>query len=475
MTRQRSGAWSFWVALFALVMLWGLFPEKARAVCVTPEELSAARRWVAAKFEGAINPGPLEPGLIVLANHDSVLKNTRGEGRPLTIAKTSYDHGLYCHAVSRVVVHLPSPGKTFTAVAGVNSDSQTIGGRGSIAFSVRVRGESAFRSEVLREGMAAVPVRVDLGGATEFVLEVSDAGDGISCDQADWAAAQAELQDGKVVRLGDLSFLAEDPGATTEAPFSFVCDGRPSAGLLDKWTLKRGLRELDDCRTEYTLTYTEPANGLVVRAVAVGYRDFPTVEWTLYFRNNGTVDTPLLTDIQAIDTRFRRGNEGEFTLHHNTGSPAGPNDYEPHATPLRPTATQRIATSGGRPTNSNMPYFNVEWPGQGAIVVLGWPRQWAAEFSRDDGAGLRVRGGQELTRFKLHPGEEVRTPLVAVQFRKGDVVQSQNVWRRWMLANNSPRPGGKPVAPGLMMCTSDSYPGIPEGALETIAVNCISE
>ena len=36
--------------------------------------------------------------------------------------------------------------------------------------------------------------------------------------------------------------------------------------------------------------------------MAVAYQDFPTVEWTVYFRNTGTVDTPLLTDIQAINT-----------------------------------------------------------------------------------------------------------------------------------------------------------------------------
>lgn len=58
-----------------------------------------------------------------------------------------------------------------------------------------------FSLVVLREGMAGVPVRVELGGATEFALEVSDAGDGISCDQADWAEAQAVLNDGTVIRL----------------------------------------------------------------------------------------------------------------------------------------------------------------------------------------------------------------------------------------------------------------------------------
>ena len=86
----------------------------------------------------------------------------------MTIAKTAYTRGLYCHAVSHVVVRLPGPGKSFTAVVGVDSNPQTTGGRGSVVFSVNVGGKSAFRSEVLHEGQAGVPVHVDLGGASEF-------------------------------------------------------------------------------------------------------------------------------------------------------------------------------------------------------------------------------------------------------------------------------------------------------------------
>ena len=110
-------------------------------------------------------------------------------------------------------------------------------------------------------------------------------------------------------------------------------------------------------------------------------------------------------------------------LHHGTGSPAARNDYEPHVTPLPPKEVKRIATSGGRLTNSDLPYFNIEWPGRGVIVALGWPGQRAADFRCDDGTGLRVRGGQELTHFQLHPGEEVRTPLAVVQFWKGDFLR----------------------------------------------------
>jgi len=260
--------------------------------------------------------------------------------------------------------------------------------------------------------------------------------------------------------------VSEMQRLATEPPFSFTYDGKPSADLLKTWPLQRSTRKLDARRTEHALVYRDPKTGLAVRCVAVQYHDFPTVEWTLYLKNTGTADTPLVAGVQAIDTRFDRNPDGQFTLHHWTGSPCAPNDYQPHAARLEPMATKRITTSGGRPTNSDLPYFNVQWPGEGVIVVVGWPGQWAAEFSRDEGTGLRVRGGQELTRFKLHPGEEVRTPLALVQFWKGDWIRAQNVWRRWMFAHNLPRPGGKPMPTGLMMCTSDFYPGMRSNAAD---------
>ena len=43
-----------------------------------------------------------------------------------------------------------------------------------------------------------VPVDVDLAGASEFVLEVGDAADGISCDQADWADANPAWSIGRL-------------------------------------------------------------------------------------------------------------------------------------------------------------------------------------------------------------------------------------------------------------------------------------
>jgi len=240
-------------------------------------------------------------------------------------------------------------------------------------------------------------------------------------------------------------------------PFSFTYDGRPSSQLLPRWNRARSSRRLDRNRIQHTLTWTDPASGLVVRCVALQYREFPTVEWTVYFRNNGQADTPIIQDIQALDAVVRRAENPEFILHHNTGSLATRSDYAPQETPLAPGAAKRIAADKGRPTQSDMSYFNLAWGHQGMIVVVGWPGQWAAEFARDQSDGIRIRAGQELTHLRLHPGEEIRTPLIVLQAWVGDWIRGQNLWRRWMLAHGVPRPGGRPPKPLMLASSSRAY------------------
>jgi len=244
-------------------------------------------------------------------------------------------------------------------------------------------------------------------------------------------------------------------------PFSFAYDGRPSDELLKQWPLQRSSRGRDPYQTEHVLTWSDPHTGLQVRCVAVEYRDFPTVEWTLYFKNLGTNDSPLLSDIQALDARFGPNGAGEVVLHHHTGDNCSPTAYEPHELALEPKSEHRFAPAGGRPTSFGFPYFNLAWAGEGVIVVVGWPGQWAAQFTRAPGPGVRVRGGQELTHLKLRPGEEIRTPLMVLQFWKGDRVRAQNLWRRWMLAHNLPRTRTDALPPPIFAsCSGGFFPGL---------------
>jgi alpha-galactosidase len=242
-----------------------------------------------------------------------------------------------------------------------------------------------------------------------------------------------------------------------ETPFSFVYGGKPSRDLLPGWERAESAEALDAQRMRRTTTWRDPATGLEVRCERIEYAAFPTVEWTVYFRNTGAEATPILEDIQALDTVLQRGDSGEFLLHHALGSACLATDYQPLETPLPPGASLRLAPEGGRGSNGVWPYFSLDWGGQGLIVVIGWPGQWTATFARDGERGLHVRAGQELTHFKLLPGEEVRSPLIVLQGWSGDWIAGQNVWRRWMVAHSMPRPGGEPPPPLLFASSSRAY------------------
>ena len=44
-----------------------------------------------------------------------------------------------------------------------------------------------------------------------------------------------------------------------------------------------------------------------------------------------------------------------------------------------------------------------------------------------------------------------------LQFWRGDWMRAQNIWRRWMVAHNIPRPDGQPPRPLLTPCSSHQF------------------
>jgi alpha-galactosidase len=409
-----------------------------------------ARQFVRAKFFGEAVAAPPRAYLLTYLKRGAIEKN-RISGRALRIRDREYERGIAMPSPGEIQVILDAPASSFEAIVG--TDSNDLGyyanqGRGGVEASVVVNGREAYRSPYLKEGVAGAPVKVDLGGAREFRLKLQAVGEKsrfhrAEWDQADWAMAKVRLAGGREVWLADLPVGPLERPPEPGLPFSFRYNGRPSTELLREWIGARSTRKLDAVRTEHTLAWSHPSTDLSVRAVVVEYADHPAVEWTLYFKNAGASRSALLENVQALDTRFARAGGGEFLLHHGLGSRTKPDDYAPQETPLPPKAEKTLASVGGRGSDGVLPYFNLAWPGRGVAIAVGWPGQWAARFLRDEGAAVSVRAGQELTRFRLEPGEEVRSPLIALVFYDGDWIAGQNRWRRWMVAHNLPRPGGK--------------------------------
>lgn len=245
------------------------------------------------------------------------------------------------------------------------------------------------------------------------------------------------------------ALLGDKPGR----PFSFVYGGKPSVDLLGKWKMGRSARALDAQRRQHTLTWIDLATGLQVRCVAMEYADFPVVEWTLWLKNTGKENTPLLENIQGLDARFERAADGEFVLRGVRGDSCVAESFRPYVHTLGSDAVKRFSppVAGEKVSGKSSdgpegwPYFNLQKPGGGVILAVGWPGQWEATFTRDHERGLRVKAGQQLTHLVLKPGEEIRTPSITLLFWQGDdVVRAQNLWRSWYVAHVLPRIAGKP-------------------------------
>jgi hypothetical protein len=109
------------------------------------------------------------------------------EGKPMTILHQGFTHGLGTHANSEIHYRLDNRYAGFESQVGVDFEK---GGAGTVCFQVFADGVKLYDSGVMTGNDPAKTVSVPLDGVDELTLIVTDAGDGINCDHADWADAR---------------------------------------------------------------------------------------------------------------------------------------------------------------------------------------------------------------------------------------------------------------------------------------------
>jgi alpha-galactosidase len=107
-----------------------------------------------------------------------------GDGNPLTIGGTVFAKGLGAHADSAVEFYAGGACSAVTAQVGVDDEK---GAKGTVAFEIWADGTKVASTGVLTNAMAAQPITADVSGAQVVRLVVTDGGDGIDSDHADWA------------------------------------------------------------------------------------------------------------------------------------------------------------------------------------------------------------------------------------------------------------------------------------------------
>ncbi len=120
-------------------------------------------------------------------------RNASVNGQPLSIDGKKYEHGVGTHATSRFSISLKSAARSFHAIAGI--DDEVSGFPASICIRVYVDRKKVFDSGILRGKKSSATIDLDLDGAEWLDLVITDAGDGIDYDHADWVDAYIILDE----------------------------------------------------------------------------------------------------------------------------------------------------------------------------------------------------------------------------------------------------------------------------------------
>jgi len=243
--------------------------------------------------------------------------------------------------------------------------------------------------------------------------------------------------------------LVENP------PFSFHYDDRDSRSLLPEWSKEQRAGKRDGQHTTRATVWRDSVTGLQVTCSSTCYDDYPAVEWILSFENTGSADTPIIENIQVLDWTLRAPREGTapYRLHRVNGAPANPTDFEPAEATVDPSHPQLLSAGGGRSSNRDFPFFTVETGAGAYVIAIGWSGQWAAGVTCTDDRELHVTAGQERTRFRLHPGESVRTPRVLILHGDESAEACHAAFRQLVYRHYAARRGGEHPVPVLFCNT----------------------
>lgn len=245
----------------------------------------------------------------------------------------------------------------------------------------------------------------------------------------------------------------------TAPPMSFKYGGKPSKELLREWipAIAKGDGDAVDSSLR-VIRYTDPATKLVVHCEVTHFKDFAGMEWVVRFRNEGSQTTPILEDIQTLDTSLILP-ANDCVLHYSRGGIWADRAFEPltkafqagDVLDISPRHTESLshmdyAPAAGLSSSPYLPFFNLDFGGRGVIMGIGWTGQWKVTFERTDLRTAAIRAGMERTHLKLHPGEEIRLPMVMLLSWAGEFFDGQNLFRRLILAHYTPRQNGKNIS-----------------------------
>lgn len=225
-------------------------------------------------------------------------------------------------------------------------------------------------------------------------------------------------------------------------PISYTYGGKEYKGLpANSYVAKRFI----DANIIETTMSGVISGDLQVKAECTTYRDYPVVEWTVYFScAAGREKTEILEKALGADILFESITPP--VLAHNNGDFYNKDGYTAEHTVIGENIVFTQSPSGGRPCDWAFPYQRLIFDSFGVNISIGWSGQWECEY-RGCKNGVIFKAGQQVSHTYIKSGEVFRTPRMTLMFFEGDESRGINIWRRWFNAHVTPRRNGSILEP----------------------------
>lgn len=199
--------------------------------------------------------------------------------------------------------------------------------------------------------------------------------------------------------------------------------------------IKSWEKKIDKGEDTWTLTYRK--DGLVAWSEIVLDRATASVEWTNYFKNEGSSDSLVIRNIDAVNTTVAIKDPTLTTAESSAPSPI---DFQPIVVDLKSGKKFTEYTDGGRSSQAAFPYFDISNGECGVFAGIGWTGDWRIAVDYDKETELvSIAAGMKNTKIALHAGEQMRTPMFMLMFYDGNEDDGHNAFRQLILANYTPK------------------------------------
>lgn len=211
--------------------------------------------------------------------------------------------------------------------------------------------------------------------------------------------------------------------------FSFTYDGTEFAQAVKTFE-----KSVEQTETGWTLTYRTP-EGVKAWAEIEYLEERGTLNWCCYFQNEGDTDSPVISNIRAMDASIAMSTPVLTTAQ---GSDTDAEEFQPIICDLTQETEMSFGSSGGRSSQGKFPYFDICDGNIGILGAIGWTGQWTANFTYENGV-VSMDTGMAETAISLHADEDMRTPSTVLLFFDGDQDAGHNQFRQLIIQEVAPR------------------------------------